>query len=209
MVQVRCFDISQLQPGDYDRLYTLACEDRKCRADRYRKMEDRIRCVAADALLGLVPGLSRENLCTTPAGKLYLKDQPEVQFNLSHSGRWVAVAWGSTPLGIDVEQLSMDEGKEQIARRYFHPHEQTYVFSASGEERERRFFQVWTMKESYLKYLGTGINRPLNSFSVLSSQLGVELVSECLPDACVTVCSEDGQIDLQMVTREQLRIGSF
>lgn len=204
MIEIRCFDISQLRPGDYKKLYDRASPQRQSRADRYLKMDDRIRCVVADALLGMIPEFSAGNLDRTAAGKPYLKDQEQLQFNLSHSGRWVVAAWGSTPLGVDVEQVRMDEGKETLARRYFCSDEQAYIFCASAQERARRFFRIWTMKESYLKYLGTGINRPLHSFSVLTDQLEVHMITEYLPDACMTVCSKDDITNCRMITRQQL-----
>ena len=204
MTQIRCFDISQLQPGDYEKLYDLASAERKSRADRYLKREDSIRCVVAEALLRLIPGFSSEALTKTSSGKPYLKEHESLHFNISHSGRWVVIAWGDSPLGIDVEQLQMDGGKETIARRYFRSDEQAYVFSAQGEDRAKRFFRVWTMKESYLKYLGTGIDRPLNSFSALGDRLGVTLSSEFLPDACMTLCARDDITNCRMLTAQQL-----
>lgn len=204
MTQIRCFDISQLKPGDYERLYALASSDRKSRADRYIKREDSIRCVVADALLRQVPGFDAACLTRTEAGKPYLKDRKRSHFNISHSGRWVVIAWGDSPLGIDVEQIQMDQGKEALARRFFRFDEQAYVFSASGEDRAKRFFRIWTMKESYLKYLGTGIDRPLNGFSVLHDRLGVTLSSDFLPDACMTLCAEDDLLNCRMLTLSQL-----
>lgn len=204
MTQIRCFDISQLQPGDYEKLYALASAERKSRADRYLKREDSVRCVVADALLRLVPGFVLEDLTKTSEGKPYLKNREKLHFNISHSGRWVVVAWGDSPLGIDVEQLQMDAGKEAIARRYFRSDEQAYVFSVAGEDRAKRFFRIWTMKESYLKYLGTGMGYPLNSFSALGDRLGVTLSSEFLTDACMTLCASDDITNCRMLTAQQL-----
>lgn len=202
MIEVRCLDISHVSQDDYDVLYYKASPERKSRADRYLRQEDRIRCVAADALLRLVPGYDQSELLQTPAGKPYFKDSC-IQFNLSHSGRWVVIAWGSTPVGIDVEQIRMDQGKRQLAKRFFCPDEQQYVFEAPEEEQGKRFFQIWTGKESYLKYQGTGINRPLNSFSVHRELPGVMLLTRFFEDACMTVCCEEN-IHCRMVTLRQL-----
>ena len=204
MTQIRCFDIYQLQPGDYDELYSKSSPERKQRADRYLRKEDSVRCVVAGALMHLLPGFAQEDLDRTPDGKPYLKNREKLHFNLSHSGRWVVIAWGDSPLGIDVEQISLDPGKEQVARRFFRSDEQAYIFAAEGETRARRLFRVWTMKESYLKYLGTGINRPLNSFSALGDRLGVTLSSEYLPDACLTLCASDDVMNCRMLTPGQL-----
>jgi len=204
MTQIRCIDITQLQPGDYERLYEKASPERKKRADRYLRQEDSIRCIVAEALLRLVPGFDAGDLDYTEVGKPYFKDHSKPHFNLSHSGRWVVIAWGDSPLGIDVEQIQMDAGKEAVARRFYRSDEQAYVFSAEGENRARRFYRVWTMKESYLKYLGTGITVSLNSFSALRDCLGVTFSSEFLPDACMTLCASDDITNCRILLPGQL-----
>lgn len=200
MVTVCCLDISQFQPGDYERLYALASPERRARADRYLRAEDRLRCVAAEALLWQIPGFSPEKLTKTSTGKPCFRD-PAVHFNLSHSGRWVALAWGDSPVGIDVEEILPN--REQIAHRFFHPKEQEAVFSAPEGERSRVFFRIWTRKESYLKYLGTGIDRPLASFSVLEDK-GVILSSHFLPDACLTLCAKEPMPPVRMLKKEEI-----
>lgn len=199
MTQIRCFDITQLQPEDYERLYAQASPERKKRADRYLRKEDSVRCIVAEALLRQVPGFDAGDLEYTDIGKPYFKDRKKPYFNLSHSGRWVVIAWGDAPLGIDVEQIRMDGGKEAVARQFYRSDEQAYVFSADGENRAKRFFRIWTMKESYLKYLGTGITSPLNSFSALGDRLGVTFSSEFLPDACMTLCAKDDILNCRML----------
>lgn len=202
MTEVRCLDISRCSSGDYAALYAGASEVRKRRADRYLRQEDRVRCVAAEALLRLVPGYREEALVCTPAGKLYFKDGG-MHFNLSHSGRWGVVAWGTDPVGIDVEQLQMDRGKLELARRYFCEDEQDYLFAAPVHQQEERFYRIWTGKESYLKYLGTGIDRPLDSFSVLKALSETRLHTCLLEEAFMTVCSKEN-IHCCEVTLQQL-----
>lgn len=193
MIQVRCFDITKLQCGDYENFYKQASPERQERADRYLKQEDRVRCIVAEAMMRLIPGYHADDLAYTKIGKPYFKDPQKPHFNLSHSGRWVAIAWGDCPLGVDVEQLRLQRGKEAIARRFYRRDEQDYVFSAMGEERTERFFRIWTMKESYLKYLGTGITKSLDSFSVLGDPLGVTFTTELLPDACLSLCAQNAE----------------
>ena len=203
---VRYADISSLGDEDYQRLYALASPQRQARADRYFRREDSVRCVAAEALLRYavsrqlgIPSFAVEQ---TPAGKPYLPEYPDFCFSLSHSGSWVAIAWGSSPVGIDVERLRMDSGKEQIARQFFHPDEQAYLFEKNADF-EKRFFQIWTMKESYLKYLGTGIDRSLSSFCVLDLP---ELRFHCsfLPDAAMTLCCLEQTVNTESLSIEQL-----
>lgn len=205
MTHVRYADISGLRQEDWQRLYAQADPERRSRADRYLRKEDGCRCIVADALLRYAVrrelGTGDYQVERTPEGKPYLKDRPDFHFSLTHSGRWVAIAWGPAPVGLDVEQFRMDEGKENIARRFFCPDEQAYVFAAQGEERTRRFFRLWTMKESYLKYRGTGLKMPLTSFSVLQPQLlGVTFTGSCLEDAALSLCAQTPEMTCYPLT---------
>jgi phosphopantetheinyl transferase len=78
------------------------------------------------------------------------------------------------------------------------------VFSAPEEARSREFFRIWTMKESYLKYLGTGIDRSLSSFSVLEELPGVILSNYFLPDACLTLCAQEPLSGVQMLKNREI-----
>ena len=192
MIQIRYVDIAPLADPQYQILYTRASEFRQQRAHRYLRQQDKYRCITADALLRYALrqcfGSDQSEIARTAGGKPYLPDREDFHFNLSHSGRWVVIAWGGSPVGIDVETLSIDEGKKMLAQRYFNPDEQSYLFAAQGQEWGRRFFEIWTKKESYLKFLGTGINRPLNSFSVLQP-LEAEFRTQFLEDAVLTLCA--------------------
>lgn len=207
MIQVVCFDISQADRTAYGRLYERASEERRLRADRYPRHEDALRCVAADALLQYgvkkALGISEFETARDAHGKPYLKTEADFHYNLSHSGNWVVIAYGSSEVGIDVEQIRMDTGKAHVARRFFTEDEQDFVFrteEGSGE----RFFRIWTGKESYLKYLGTGLRRALDSFSVLDLS-GLVLHSwELEGGYCVTLCSMEGEHTLELLTLEQL-----
>ena len=43
------------------------------------------------------------------------------------------------------------------------------------DKQDQLFFNYWSVKESFLKYIGTGLARPLNSFIVSFSGEGVSL----------------------------------
>lgn len=74
------------------------------------------------------------------------------EFNISHSGDWVLIAYSKFPVGIDIEQNS---GYKNDIIEYFHPDEKTYIYDAL--DKGRAFFEVWTRKEAFLKATGTGI----------------------------------------------------
>ena len=181
MTRVICADISGLDPLDYQALYAKASDERKRRADRYRRREDSLRCVAADALLRYALGTASYTAQKSPDGKPFIEGKENFHYNLSHAGKWVVIAYGDSEVGVDVEKLRADTDIEAIARRFFATEEQRYVFEEETNRRQR-FFEIWTGKESYLKYLGTGLKRDLTSFSVLSLKPEIHLHYQTLPD---------------------------
>lgn len=64
-------------------------------------------------------------------------------------------------VGIDAEYIDpamTEERVGRISRRYFTDSEREYIFSDSDERGiRRRFYRIWTMKESYGKYTGGGV----------------------------------------------------
>ena len=180
MIRVFCCSLADCDSQSEDRLYRQASPQRQIRADRYRKREDRLRCLIGEALLRYTMGP-----CTVesgPQGKPYLPEHPEVHFNLSHSGRWVVLAIGDRKVGVDVEQTDRPVDCAALSKRHFTPEEQ---------EHPDDFFAIWTAKESYLKYLGVGLTEPLNGFCVLPGHEpdGVRFYRMKPDDAhCLTLC---------------------
>ncbi|MFR8179894.1 MAG: 4'-phosphopantetheinyl transferase family protein [Dorea sp.] len=50
--------------------------------------------------------------------------------------------------------------------RFFHPEETRLLKEASSVDSEILFFRYWTMKEAFVKALGTGLSIPLNDFFI-------------------------------------------
>lgn len=197
MIHIACLDISSIDDETYRRLYAQSCPQRRQRADRYLRTEDKLRCIAADALLrhalAQTLQITDYTIATGPFGKPYLRDREDFHYNISHSGRWVVIAYGTTPVGIDVEKFRTNVKKNVIASRSFTDAEQAYLSCGDEVLRTKRFFQIWTAKESYLKYLGTGLHRSLSSFSVLPDppEPDLHFHSIPLPDHYMTLCSQE------------------
>lgn len=104
-------------------------------------------------------------------GKPYLKNNQDIHFNISHSGDWVVCAFAQNQVGVDVEKVR--KVNFDIARRFFSAEEVSQLFSLPVKEQTDFFFDLWTFKESYLKALGTGLTKPLGSFTV--RQTGKEI----------------------------------
>jgi diguanylate cyclase (GGDEF)-like protein/PAS domain S-box-containing protein len=104
-------------------------------------------------------------------GKPYLGtgqgERLPLMFNLSHSGMYVAAAFGTEDIGVDVEL--MRTGKQKIAQRFFAEDERKYLEKCWTDE---AFTGIWTRKEAYIKAVGTGIAMSLDSFSTMEEQVG-------------------------------------
>ena len=99
--------------------------------------------------------------------------QPEgLFFNISHSGEWTVAAFSDGEVGVDIQRVKPVDTR--LADRYFAAEERKAL--ARSECAQDLFFRLWTVKESYLKALGTGLSRPLNSFTVLFTEGGVQIV---------------------------------
>lgn len=97
-------------------------------------------------------------------GKPYLIGVDNYHFNISHTHNAVAVIFSDTEIGIDIERVK--HADLRIANRFFISQEQEYIEkSANAHE---AFYEIWTKKESYIKYIGKGLSHPLNSFDVLN-----------------------------------------
>lgn len=106
----------------------------------------------------------------------------DVVFNISHGGGWISVALAarslfagrpsltSNTLGVDVEGLSPLRDMAQISADHFSRAEQDYIRGQSSAEwRCRAFYEIWVLKEAYIKALGTGLSTPLQDFSIAHS----------------------------------------
>ena len=61
MIRIVCADIASADACIYRGLYKKASDQRKSRADRYLRPEDKLRCVTAAALLKNLPKSNRRN----------------------------------------------------------------------------------------------------------------------------------------------------
>ena len=93
-------------------------------------------------------------------GKEYIKNR-QIYFNISHSVGLLCSAVSDSETGIDCETVrEMDY--EALSKRFFTKREHGSIMSSQNPLDE--FFRIWTKKESYVKYTGEGLSRPLDSF---------------------------------------------
>jgi 4'-phosphopantetheinyl transferase len=108
-------------------------------------------------------------------GKPALKNGKDKFFNITHSGDWVVCGVSDTEIGVDIELLK--KARMNVADRFFTTTEVSKLNSLTDKDQDDYFYLLWTVKESYLKYLGTGLTKPLNSFDVICED-GIISVNE-------------------------------
>jgi 4'-phosphopantetheinyl transferase len=88
-------------------------------------------------------------------------------FNLSHKPGCVACLTGhGRALGVDVEDTAANRPQVlELAERFFSPSEARALNALPVERQVDRFYQLWTLKESYIKARGFGLSLGLSRFS--------------------------------------------
>lgn len=97
-------------------------------------------------------------------GKPFLTEFPDIHFNLSHSGDKVCCAIGNKPVGIDIQKHTAV--KERLAGRFFTEKDNKMLAACGAEQKEKLFFKMWSIKESYIKFTGKGMSQGLDSFEI-------------------------------------------
>ena len=94
-----------------------------------------------------------------------------IDFILSHSADYFAFAMSNLEkiyVGVDIEVVRENLDMEPIVHHYFHKNEISYILNSGSNNhtRQRRFYEVWTRKEAFLKMLGTGLSEKLSEIDM-------------------------------------------
>ncbi len=114
-------------------------------------------------------------------GKPYFNNADNFYFNISHTEGVTVLAVSEREVGVDVEKVRKANFK--IAERHFLQNEIDYISYC-----DKRFFEVWTKKEAFLKYKGTGISGGLKSVNVFDSTPKIKTFF--IDDCVISVCGE-------------------
>jgi len=152
----------------------LLTEEEKIKQQRYKFDNDRRTALVTRAF---VRDLLSSYTSTQPADwrlKIGAKGKPEIvdppiplRFNLSHTKDLIICAVTlKNDIGCDVESVGRSSDILAIANHYFSASETKELFSLPEKEQRSRFFDYWTLKESYIKACGLGLfATPLEDFS--------------------------------------------
>jgi 4'-phosphopantetheinyl transferase len=164
-----------------DRAALLAClsQDERERYARFHFDEDRDIYLVAHAL-------TRRLLAATAhveAAELRFRatehGRPEIagpepalalRFNLTHTRGLVACGvTRDSDIGVDAERVDRHVQLLGVGRHVFSKREMAGLEALQGEDQRQRFFDLWTLKEAYVKATGKGLGSPLRAITFLPS----------------------------------------
>ncbi|WP_159079213.1 4'-phosphopantetheinyl transferase superfamily protein [Plantactinospora sp. BC1] len=154
-------------------------DEERQRHARFRRVADQERYQAAHVgvrmLLGHYLGVPAGQLsfsrhcrhCGAGHGKPVV-DRPatKLDFSLTHSGEWVAVAVAADPVGLDVQELTDGTDVAALSRSVLSPAELRWWEEQPAESARRAFFGYWARKEALLKATGHGLAVPMNRITL-------------------------------------------
>ena len=104
-------------------------------------------------------GVNDPDIARDRNGRPYLVSFPNIDFNISHADN-IAVcvlSVGEGRVGVDVEKANIGESsprRDRLLERFF---------SKDKINSGKSLAELWTEKEAYLKYLGTGLSADLKA----------------------------------------------
>lgn len=148
-------NINDVQPESISRISPERAE----KAKRYRKIDDRKRCIAGGLLIKQF--LKNAVITYNEFGKPVADNG--MHFNLSHSGDYVLLALSDCEIGCDIEKVR-SVNAEKAGRIVFCENEMNKI--TSSFDKTDTFLELWTKKESLLKCMGKGFHRNSKSVDV-------------------------------------------
>jgi len=160
----------------FQRLKQTLSMDERMRAERFHFEQDRKRFIVGRGILRTILGRylnvasRRLQFCYGRNGKPALTDtfgKGTILFNMSDSEG--LALYGFTrdrEIGVDIEQVHDISDMDQIAERFFSVRENAIFHALPERNKKEAFFRCWTRKEAFIKAVGDGLSRPLDTFDV-------------------------------------------
>jgi 4'-phosphopantetheinyl transferase len=157
------------------RYYALLAKDELLKASKFHFERDRGQYVLTRALLRTalsryapvppeawrfqIDGFGRPSISAAQAQAV-----PGLDFNFSHTRGLVLLGVArSTKVGVDAENI-LRPPRIELAERTFSREEAQELRALPLSSQASRFYELWTLKESYLKARGVGLRIPLDEF---------------------------------------------
>lgn len=179
----------ELESSEFQEMMKLVSSDKRERILKFKRKEDAQMCLLADITMKKIISENYDikyefiQFAKGVNGKPRLKKPCQgIEFNYSHSGEYIAFALGETSVGIDVEKIR--EIDLDIAEKFFCKEEYEDLMKLTDGYKIGRFYELWTLKESYIKWDGRGLEIPLNSFGFQMDEEKIIIKSSEFDEKC-------------------------
>ncbi len=167
--------ISTITAERCEQIYSLLSNHTGLAPRRYRSPVAMAAHLAGRLLLllylrGAYPDAVNSPLVFGENGRPCFADPVMPSFSISHSADRAALALYDKRVGLDIEKAGGRQNIHELAAHVFSGEEREIYRRTPFFLRERLFYAVWTRKESYLKYTGCGIDRPLSEIPVSAGE---------------------------------------
>lgn len=158
MLKIYTFnDYNSLSEELLTKMINALPNDRRTKAIRYKRKEDKISCIVSYCLL--VYGLKKDYGIHNPKigfgryGKPFLLDYPKIYFNISHCRYGCVCAFSDREVGVDIQDIR--PVSDNVIDKVCCQNEINVMQNFT--DRNREFTKIWAMKESYVKMMGIGM----------------------------------------------------
>ena len=133
------------------------------------------RCWARQCLASGAGGPWQDYMLSAPDhGAPVVLDAPHVAgralfFSISHSGDWLVCAVAHHPVGVDIENTQRDRDTQALGEWIHGPQERVWVNGMSLPERRVRFFELWCLKEAWLKQMAEPLRATMQGVQFMPS----------------------------------------
>jgi len=173
-------------------LIKLLLPDEVKRAERYYQEQDRQRFIISRAALRIILGRYLDQKPGDIRFEIGYNKKPFVKttgvainYNVSHSDEWVAIAVSKTVVGIDTEKIDRSFAYKEILADNFSEEEISFINQSDSAE---KFILLWTRKEAITKLTSQGLDERLKDIpslngnhlinsDIVNSSKGIKLVS--------------------------------
>ena len=118
-----------------------------------------------------------------PNGKRYLTNK-KIYFNISHKNNYVVVVTSKKEIGIDIEEIKEQDIK--IIKKFTTKDEEEYILKDKNKI-NKRFVEIYTLKEAYIKMLGENISKINNIINKDNIKI---IVNKSINNYIITICEK-------------------
>lgn len=164
-------------------------KERQNRLKRFVKIDDAYRSLIGDLLVRFAlkerygPLDMELKIETNEYGKPFLLEYPSFHYNISHSGEYVVCVVHDDAVGVDIEYIGPYD--LSLAKELFTKEEYQYLLN-DKKDRLAAFYDIWTLKESYIKAVGKGLSKSLQGFSMKKSSNESIQITDTLTEQQIT-----------------------